>query len=292
MIKSDCTLAVGKIMSQSSQRENQVASAVLATAAVAGAIYGFKKLFESFAGPSPLPNQVTDPLPNQTTNSLPNQTIQIVTNSNECVRAVNTLRAHCQEQRILGFDCEWVSDLGENHPVALMQLASHRGFCALFRLCEMWPVPAQLRDLLDDPSILKVGVAPDEDAKLLKTDYNLTVASILDIRHLAKKIDFPPPYGLGDLAENALGFTMDKDWRIRASNWERSDLTDRQIKYAANDVHVAVELFEVFAKRLVARGMLTSRRDWLEKVIEEINFYIDQPFRATTHLMDKARTKN
>ncbi|XP_058839592.1 exonuclease 3'-5' domain-containing protein 2-like [Topomyia yanbarensis] len=245
-----------------SERE-KIASAAFIVAAGVGALYvaiNRKRLFRKF----------TDPFYNQT--------IQIITNAEECKRIVDTLRTHCQEYRILGLDCEWVSEQGKRHPVALLQLASHRGLCALFRLCEMRRIPSELGDLLNDASILKVGVGPVEDAKLLKVDYNLKVASALDLRHLAEKGGFPGPYGLARLAEKTLGVTMDKHWRVRASNWENVELSERQITYAANDAHVAVELFERFAKRLVPRGLLTSRKDWLEMVIKEVDCFMDQRF--------------
>lgn len=43
-----------------------------------------------------------------------------------------------------------------------------------------------------------------------------------------------------------LNIEMDKDWDIRTSDWEAHILTERQIDYAAMDVHVAIELFKKF----------------------------------------------
>ncbi|XP_058825513.1 exonuclease 3'-5' domain-containing protein 2-like [Topomyia yanbarensis] len=244
-------------------QQNELSSMVVTAAAVVFAIYVVKRFFGR-----------TDPLYNQT--------IKIVTNSRECIRVIETLRTHCQEHPILGLDCEWVSERGRRYPVALLQLATHRGFCALFRLCEMRRIPSELRNLLNDPSILKVGVGPDVDANYLEEDYNIRVIRTLDLRHLARDSGFPWPYGMANLAKNALGITMDKDWTISASDWESSDLTDRQIKYAANDAHVAVELFEVLAKRFVSRGIFTSQRDWLEQVMKSVEYCIDQPFVDTS----------
>ncbi|XP_058455385.1 exonuclease 3'-5' domain-containing protein 2 [Malaya genurostris] len=252
------------------EREKVIASAAVITAVGVGALYvviNRKRIFRRF----------TDPLYNQT--------IRIVTNVDECKNIVGTLRTHCQEYRILGLDCEWVNEQGKRHPVALLQLASHRGLCALFRLCEMRRIPPELTDLLNDSSILKVGVGPVDDAKLLKLDYNLKVTSALDLRHLAEKGGFPGPFGLARLAEKTLGVKMDKHWRVRASNWETPELTERQILYAANDAHVAVKLFERFVKHLVPRGLLTSRKDWFEKVLQEVNCYLDQRYK------DKPSTK-
>lgn len=219
-------------------REKVIASTALLAAVGVGTlcvIINRKRLFRRF----------TDPFYNQT--------VQIVNNFEECQKVVGTLRSHCQEYRILGLDCEWVSEQGKRHPVALLQLASHRGFCALFRLYEINRIPTELSELLRDPTILKVGVGPVEDAKLLKHDYNLKVAGALDLRYMAEKAGYPGPYGMARLAQKVLNVTLDKHWRVRASDWESSELSERQISYAANDVHVAVELFDRFAKRLVSR---------------------------------------
>lgn len=55
------------------------------------------------------------------------------------------IRRHCTEYKVLGFDCEWVTVGGARRPVALLQLASHRGLCALFRLCHLQRIPPELK---------------------------------------------------------------------------------------------------------------------------------------------------
>lgn len=46
---------------------------------------------------------------------------------------------------MLGFDCEWVTVGGNRRPVALLQLATHKGLCALIRLCNLHRIPPELR---------------------------------------------------------------------------------------------------------------------------------------------------
>lgn len=52
---------------------------------------------------------------------------------------------HCDEYNVLGFDCEWVTAGGARRPVALLQLASHRGLCALIRLSHLQMIPSELK---------------------------------------------------------------------------------------------------------------------------------------------------
>lgn len=51
---------------------------------------------------------------------------------------------HIKEVPILGFDCEWVSTNGKAEPIALIQLSSYRGECALIRVSHMPVLPQSL----------------------------------------------------------------------------------------------------------------------------------------------------
>ncbi|KAF2354806.1 3'-5' exonuclease domain [Trinorchestia longiramus] len=88
----------------------------------------------------------------------------------------------------VGFDCEWVTGSGTRRPVALLQLATHSGLCVLVRLCRLTSPPQKLRELLQDPVLLKVGVAPTEDCRLLQMDHGIVVNGALDLRSFFSKL--------------------------------------------------------------------------------------------------------
>lgn len=90
-----------------------------------------------------------------------------------------------------------------------------------------------------------MGVVPLDDAKYLALDYGVHVESTLDIRHIAKARSLDAG-GLGRMAKTHLNVVMEKDWRVRCSDWGATNLTDKQISYAAMDAHVAIELFKLF----------------------------------------------
>ena len=48
--------------------------------------------------------------------------------------------------------------------------------------------------------------------------------------------------GMAGLASSFLGLRMDKDWRVRASDWEADELSERQTLYAANDALISVNI--------------------------------------------------
>ncbi|XP_060076578.1 exonuclease 3'-5' domain-containing protein 2-like [Ylistrum balloti] len=161
--------------------------------------------------------------------------------------------------KVLGFDCEWVFH-GRRHPVALLQLATQEGVCALIRTFRISTFPSSLQQLLKDRSILKVGVAPKDDAKKLFQDYGLSVHGCIDLRHMlfrVRGIYQCSSIGLQGVAEGVLGVTINKDKSVRCGNWEADILSSRQKEYAADDAIVAVDIFT----HLVLAKLLNRRPD-------------------------------
>lgn len=189
-------------------------------------------------------------------NPLRHQRIRIVTNSKECRSALLEIRKDLVKSNVLGFDCEWVTVNGVRRPVALLQLASQSGLCTLFRLCAM-PIDDELKELLEDVAVLKVGVAPLDDAKYLMKDYNVHVRSTLDLRHIAVLVD-DEPQSLAKMAKACLGVELNKSWRIRCSSWDSPTLTAAQIDYAAKDCLVALEIFKTLSKKYDDRNPFSA----------------------------------
>lgn len=169
---------------------------------------------------------------------------RVISNLNECKQAVEELRQACKEYKVLGLDCEWNNDWNGRQKVALLQLATKNGQCFLFRLCKIGCIPEELKSILSDKTIRKAGVAVENDMQYLFMDYQAEGAGDVDLRLMAADCDVPLPHGLASLAKQSLGIIMDKGWQI--SDWEADVLTEDQIKYAANDARVAIELYQVY----------------------------------------------
>ncbi|XP_058118228.1 exonuclease 3'-5' domain-containing protein 2 [Anopheles ziemanni] len=252
------------------EREKTVVSTAVIAAVGVGVLYVLTRYRNGIMSRLKALNQ-RDPLRGQQ--------VHIINTADDCRMIVTKLHKHCQEYNVLGFDCEWVSNQGKRRPVALLQLASHRGLCALIRLCTINKLPQELYDLLNDDNIIKVGVSPFDDARLLREDHRLKVESTLDLRFMAERAGLEP-FGIARLANEVLGLTLDKHWKIRCSDWEAPELSERQIKYAASDAHVAVELFKKFAYKLVPHYPWTSRKVVLQQVLEEMDCYMDQTYNS------------
>ncbi|CAL4069078.1 unnamed protein product, partial [Meganyctiphanes norvegica] len=175
--------------------------------------------------------------------------VMVVTCEDEWEEVAYQFKKEVKSVGAIGFDCEWVQVKGKRRPVALLQLASPSGFCILVRLSFMNSnIPYSLKCFLEDESIIKCGVGCMEDSQYLFTDYGIRVKGCLDLRYLYllattqdefiennEPIQCKNNLGLSSLTEELLGKKLDKDWRIRASDWEANDLSPRQIKYAADD---------------------------------------------------------
>lgn len=196
---------------------------------------------------------------------------------------------HCDEYNVLGFDCEWVPT--GRHKVGLLQLATHRGLCALIRLCKLESIPDELKvnfanfaqiqhsktifchfhlqQLMKNTKILKVGVMSQKDAKMIFTDYRIDVKSILDLKKLSTKCKFQAQ-GLAGLAEEVLHVKMQHKRCGRIVNklhgkWEDAKLDEINIKYAANDAHVAIELFKTFQTILMPDNPPNDAHQFIDK---------------------------
>ena len=88
--------------------------------------------------------------------------------------------------------------------------------------------------------------------------------------------------GLAGLAMAFLGAEMDKDWKIRVSDWETDVLTKRQIDYAANDALVATNiLLKITLETLVEGTKVKSMFELSRESLKVALPFVELPFRAS-----------
>lgn len=164
------------------------------------------------------------------------------------VRSAAALREACHElkgEAILGFDTESRPSFtkGQQHPVSLVQLASARG-SYLFQLRELKDFHG-LAKIFADKDIVKAGVALARDVKGLQELFPFTAANFVDLSELAKKRGIANS-GLRGLAGLLLGQRISK--RAQRTNWARSQLTTKQLQYAATDAWISREIYLALKK--------------------------------------------
>ena len=100
--------------------------------------------------------------------------------------------------------------------------------------------------------LLKIGIGVlDEDIKRFISQWNIQPRGVVELKYLTK-LFYPdiPKLGAKHLADTFLKVTLDKHWKISASNWEAEELKPKQIKYAANDVLTAMAiLFKIIMEK-------------------------------------------
>ena len=151
---------------------------------------------------------------------------------------------HCVKilarESILGFDTETRPSFerGVSYPPALLQLATSSEVF-VFQFQALGGLGA-LREILENPAIIKAGVALSDDIKQLNDCWKFTPRNFIEIGHLAKAFDLKQT-GLRTLAGLLLGFRISK--KEQRSNWAKANLSRSQIVYAATDAWVSRELY-------------------------------------------------
>lgn len=178
-------------------------------------------------------------------------TIYDVKTTERCRFVIKKLREVTKDCPYVGFDCEWPPgmDWYSRSPITMLQLAGGKGsnrLCALIRLCFNFEIPQELTDFLNDPSIVKAGVASIRDAQYLAEDYGFIVQGAIDLRFLYPESSPQQPNGLAALADRELHVYLSKDKSITLSGFNQSFLSYDQIQYAAGDAIVGANLFNKY----------------------------------------------
>ncbi len=140
----------------------------------------------------------------------------------------------------IGFDTETKPSFkkGRINKVSLLQL-SNSDTAFLFRLNGNG-LHADITNLLENKSIIKIGVAIKDDIIALQKLRKFEAATFVDLQTFVKKLGFQN-FSLQKLAALVLGFRISKAKRL--SNWESQQLSKAQLKYAATDAWVSLEIY-------------------------------------------------
>ena len=145
-----------------------------------------------------------------------------------------------KQQVCLGFDTETrpAFHKGERYKVGLLQLAT-LDQVFLFRL-NMCGFSKELRALLSDVNIVKVGVGIRDDIKSLQRSGSFPPASFVDLQEYVKF------YGIEDKSFSKLMgiiYQVRISKKQRVTNWDAPVLTEAQIRYAATDAWGALKMY-------------------------------------------------
>lgn len=159
--------------------------------------------------------------------------------------------ARLQVEQVLGFDTETRASFerGVQHPLSLIQIAT-ANTCYLFQHAILGEQFIQLKALLEDETILKVGVGLRSDTQALRRQWGINVASTLDLNWALAQLGAEKEMGTRQLVAALLGARIDKPKKVTLSNWQYVPLSSAQIHYAAADALAALKCFNALITQL------------------------------------------
>ncbi|MFB2669706.1 3'-5' exonuclease [Shewanella xiamenensis] len=174
-------------------------------------------------------------LANLTPLSLVDMRVELVS-SDKLTAALQQLSS----ESVLGFDTETRASFepGVQHPLSLVQLATS-DTCYLFQQAVLGERLAELKPLLENEQILKVGIGLRGDGQALKRDWDIHVSPRLDLNWAMAQLGAGKEMGTRQLVAALLHKRIDKPKKLTLSNWQQVPLSQAQVQYAALDALAA-----------------------------------------------------
>lgn len=169
----------------------------------------------------------------------------VVNNSRNVVAAAREIARH----EFTGFDTETKPSFqkGKLNQVSLVQFAVP-GKAFLFRIKKIG-LTDPLLNLFANPDIKKIGLALRDDVKDLQKLKPFNPGGFVELSEITKELGIVNA-GARGLAGLFLDIRISK--AQQTSNWENAVLTRKQIKYAATDAWVCLEIY----RKLMLKGYL------------------------------------
>ncbi len=182
-----------------------------------------------------------------------------------------TLETHCQAFREAGrfaFDTEFIRDETFDAILCLIQATSGEGVVLIdptvgLDLAPFW-------DLLHDPDVTAIVHAGKEDFEVCLTATGSPPRNIFDVQIAAGFVGYGYPLNLVRLVDQVTGKTVSKGQTL--TDWLRRPLTDRQLRYAVDDVAYLPAVHRKLSARLEKLGRATWAREEFDR-FESPDFY-------------------
>jgi RNA polymerase sigma factor for flagellar operon FliA len=105
-----------------------------------------------------------------------------------------------------------------------------------------------LKQILESRAVLKVGMGLDNDRSALKSRLGIAPESLLDLGEALRGPGHRGTVGAKVAVAHFFGQKLQKSKKTGTSNWASPQLSERQILYAANDAHVALQLYRAWIR--------------------------------------------
>jgi ribonuclease D len=100
-----------------------------------------------------------------------------------------------------------------------------------------------LRAVLESPAILKVGFGLGDDLRRLRAKLGIDTENVVDLSTTLRRRGERNTLGAKTAVARFFGQRLAKSKRITTTNWALPRLSEQQIRYAADDAHVALKIY-------------------------------------------------
>jgi RNA polymerase sigma factor for flagellar operon FliA len=105
-----------------------------------------------------------------------------------------------------------------------------------------------LKEILESPHVLKVGFGLGNDRSALKSRLGIEIFNVLDLGEVLRGPGHKGTVGAKVAVAHFFARRLQKSKRIGTSNWAHAHLDERQLLYAANDAHVALQVYRAWTE--------------------------------------------
>jgi ribonuclease D len=174
----------------------------------------------------------------------------------------------------IGFDTEFVGEKTYVPILCLLQIVADKNIYLVdtLRISDL----SRFLRFLEDPEILKITHAGDNDYRLLYTLYGVTPSNTFDTQIAAGFVGYNYPAGFGKIVEKEIGVTLAKSHTV--ADWEARPLDRKAVDYAVEDVRYLPDLHEKLSRKLTR----LKRTEWAReenRKWETPDFYEYDPFK-------------
>lgn len=171
--------------------------------------------------------------------------ITLVDNAGLAERAMAELLA----VPVIGFDTESKPTFQKGEVSTgphLVQLANDEG---VFLFPVLFAVNHEvLRRVLATPQVVKVGFGLGNDRTALRARLGIELNNVLDLGEVLRGPGHRGTVGAKVAVAHYFGQKFQKSKKVGTSNWASPRLNDRQLLYAANDAHVALQIYRAWLR--------------------------------------------
>lgn len=157
----------------------------------------------------------------------------------------------------IGIDTEFVGEKRYKPLICLIQTSSEIGNYIIDPLAISDLTP--FLNLIENPNILKITHAGDNDYRGFYQNYGILPQNIFDTQIASAFLDFKYPISFKKLVESEFSYQLDKSHTV--TQWDNRPLTKEQLQYALDDVLPLRELCKRLTNKLIEKNRLSWARE-------------------------------